>query len=249
MARAVRCRTKNDVQLHECGHQIDFFIVSSLFAIRMQSAMNDWLVWQLADSAFPTGGFSHSGGLEAAWQQGEVHSRADLTSFLEASLRQIGRGTLPFVMCAHHEPARLAELDRLCEAFTTNHVANRASRGQGRAFLAAAERIFGLASLPPPYGHLAPIFGAVMSRLEAKRQTTTHLFLFNHLRGLTASAVRLGIVGPMEAQRLQFALTPLGEEVLDHCRKLTLDDLAQTAPILEIWQGGQDRLYSRLFQS
>ena len=29
----------------------------------------------------------------------------------------------------------------------------------------------------------------------------------------------------------------------------TLDDIAQTAPLLELWQGAQDRLYSRLFQS
>jgi urease accessory protein UreF len=30
---------------------------------------------------------------------------------------------------------------------------------------------------------------------------------------------------------------------------LTLDDLVQTAPLLDVWQGAQDRLYSRLFQS
>ena len=30
---------------------------------------------------------------------------------------------------------------------------------------------------------------------------------------------------------------------------LTLADLAQTAPLLDLWQGAQDRLYSRLFQS
>ena len=27
------------------------------------------------------------------------------------------------------------------------------------------------------------------------------------------------------------------------------EHLAQTAPLLDLWQGGQDRLYSRLFQS
>jgi urease accessory protein UreF len=30
---------------------------------------------------------------------------------------------------------------------------------------------------------------------------------------------------------------------------LSLNQIAQTAPLLDLWQGAQDRLYSRLFQS
>ena len=37
--------------------------------------------------------------------------------------------------------------------------------------------------------------------------------------------------------------------ILKTCKTLTLDDIAQTSPLLDIWQGAQDRLYSRLFQS
>src|SRR5579872_7266707 len=80
---------------------------------------NEWLVWQLADSAFPTGGFAHSGGLEAACQHGELRNRAELTSFIETSLRQFGRGPLPFMTASYDQPERFPELDRLCEAFTT----------------------------------------------------------------------------------------------------------------------------------
>jgi urease accessory protein len=75
------------------------------------------------------------------------------------------------------------------------------------------------------------------------------LFFFLHLRGLVAAAIRLGIVGPMEGQALQHRLSAVAEEVLAQCGKLTIGEAAQTAPLLEIWQGTQDRLYSRLFQS
>jgi len=225
----------------------------------------DFLIWQLMDSAFPTGGFAHSAGLEAAWQQGEVRGRVELLAFAETSLDQLGHAGLPFVMAAFNAPEKLREFDQLCDAFTTNHVANRASRSQGRAFFTAVERIFPERRPParreddpicqravPEAGaphHFAPVFGACLWRLNVSRETTARMFFFNHLRSMLAAAVRLNIVGPMEAQILQKRLVPTMEEIMKRCGSLTLDDIAQTAPLLDLWQGAQDRLYSRLFQS
>jgi urease accessory protein len=213
----------------------------------------DWLLWQLADSAFPTGGFAHSLGLEAAWQHGEVQNRVELASFLEAGLQQLGQASLPFVMAAHAELGKLAELDQLCDAFTSNHVANRASRGQGRAFLAAVRRIYKLEdeshTLEAPFAHYAPVFGSSLRQLGIDRETTARIFFFNQLRSVLAAAVRLNIIGPMEAQMLQQRIAVTAEEILTRCEPLSLDDLAQTSPLLDLWQGAQDRLYSRLFQS
>jgi len=234
--------------------------------LQAASSGADFLLWQLVDSAFPTGGFAHSAGLEAARQHREVRNRDELLAFLETGLRQLGRAALPFVNTAFDEPERLAELDRLCEAFLSNHVANRASRLQGRAFLTAVERIFLERGQPcppvhaaadeladkavrAPFAHFAPVFGACLRQLGVPRDTVIRLFFFNHLRGVLAAAVRLNIVGPMEAQVLQHRLAPLAEEVVTRSAAFTLDDLAQTAPLLDLWQGAQDRLYSRLFQT
>jgi urease accessory protein len=204
--------------------------------------------------------------LEAAWQHGEVRGRAELTAFVEASLDQLGHAALPFVLAAFDAPEKLDEFDSLCDAFTTNHVANRASRAQGRAFLTAVERVFlergvyaasassGSKTLMRPEGrapsaHFAPVFGACLRLLEISRETTGRMFFFNHLRGVLAAAVRLNIVGPMEAQILQHRLSANAGMILKQCEPLTLDQIAQTAPLLDLWQGAQDRLYSRLFQS
>lgn len=219
---------------------------------------SEWLLWQLADSAFPTGGFAHSGGLEAAWQQGEIEGRRGLQEYLEASLHQAGTASVPWVTTAHAHPERLAELDLWCDAWLSNHVANRASRQQGRAFWTAVVCAFpGVTpdgggketrGTPEP-GHLAPVFGMILARLGVETGLAVSLFLFQHLRSLLSASVRLGIVGPLEAQALQHRLAPLGQEIAWNRRAATLDDLAQTAPLLDLWQGAQDRLYSRLFQS
>ncbi|MBL9128582.1 MAG: hypothetical protein JNL97_13090 [Verrucomicrobiales bacterium] len=208
------------------------------------------LVLQLADSALPAGGFAHSGGLEAAWQLGEIADSRQLAPFLEASLRQAFTAALPFVMAAHADPERLPELDRHCDAWTTNHVANRASRVQGRAFWTAVTRACLPESPPPPQpGHFAPSFGVLLSRLRLSAETTAHLFLFQHVRGLVSAAVRLGVVGPLEAQAIQFGLGDIVTRLAAQAPELTLDRLAQSAPLLDLFQATQDRLYSRLFQS
>lgn len=212
----------------------------------------DFLLWQLADSAFPTGGFAHSGGLEGAAQNGEIRNRVDLREWLSASLRQVSRAALPLANAAHEAPDRLSEIDELCDAFTSNHVANRASRLQGRALLMAAERIFAVNFEPdvvPACAHLAPVFGGVMRLLDVEGDMMRRLFVFQYLRGIIASAVRLNLVGPMEGQVIQRELSADAETVAESAAGFGLDELAQTSPLLDLWQGTQDRLYSRLFQS
>lgn len=218
----------------------------------------DWLVWQLADSAFPNGGFAHSGGLEAAAHLGEIRNRASLENWLGVSLRQAGRATLPWVSAAWQGKPPFEELDARCDAFLSNHVANRASRALGQAMLATAVRAFEVPhlrewraqmldqNLP---GHLAPVFGALVRSLGLDRPTALRLFTFTQLRGWISSAVRLGVVGPLEGQALQSRVAPLAETVVADAQHFTIDDVAQTAPFLEILQGHHDRLYSRLFQS
>ena len=214
------------------------------------------ILLQLADSAFPSGAFAHSGGLEAAWQCGEVPSLAALRRFARDALWQAGHGMLPLASAAHEHPARVPELDARCHAFLTNAVASRASIVQGRALLATCARVWPGApmralevSARALRGHHAPLAGAVLATLGVPLPRAQHLLLYLSVRGVLSSAVRLGILGPYAAQRLQVECAADVDAVLARCTALRETDLAQTAPLLDLLQAGHDRLYSRLFQS
>ena len=218
--------------------------------------MNAWMVWQIVDSGFPTGGFAHSWGLEAAWQSGEVTGDAELRQFLRDMISQVGHASLPFVTAAYADVARLQELDALSDVFLTNVVANRASRVQGGALLATCARTWprpAMATLEQRSRalcrHAAPIFGAVMRVLDIPLQETQRMFLFQAGRSVLAAAVRLGIVGSYRAQRLQHECSGDLDSVLERCGGLTDAEVAQTAPLIDVLQAAHDRLYSRLFQS
>ena len=218
--------------------------------------MSDWLTWQVVDSAFPTGVFAHSWGLESAWQQGEVDDLDTLRLFLEASIQQAGYASLPLVNDAYRSPEQLETLDELADAFLLNAVANRASRIQGRTLLGTAGRIWpseALAALQTradaTCAHVAPLSGATLRAVGLSLPAVQKVVLYGTARGVLSAAVRLGIAGSFEAQRMLYECGSWLDRIADRCSVLSIDDLAQTAPVLDLLQAGHDRLYSRLFQS
>ncbi|MFI5297532.1 MAG: urease accessory protein UreF [Polyangiales bacterium] len=220
--------------------------------------MSSWALLQLADSAFPSGGFAHSGGLEAAVQAGAVRSARELESLVHGVIWQCAISALPLVHAAHDDSARLEELDALSDATLWSHVGKRASRTQGRAFLDAASKTWSAPSIATwrvalterrIEGHFAPLFGAVARAVEVSREETSQAFLHAALRSILSAGVRLGVLGPYEAQAMTARAASTLERALREGCARSVDELAQPMPILELLQGTQDLLYSRLFQS
>src|SRR3989338_6985799 len=161
--------------------------------------MMDWLYLQLADSAFPTGGFAHSGGFEAALQLGEIQGATGVEKFLGDALWQIGHSSLLLATAMHTHKMHLTELDQLCDIFLTNHVSNRVSRTQGRTFLATCVRSFDAKELvalrseverSESFFHFGPLFGAILGALGVALEPMQRLLLHGALRAVVSAAIR-----------------------------------------------------------
>jgi urease accessory protein len=218
----------------------------------------DLLIWQIADTAFPIGGFAHSGGLESARHAGAVRDPETLREFLETAVVQARFGMLAFVKAAHEDAEPFLDLDALCDAFLVNHVANRASRALGRGLLYVAGTSLGhprLEALARDWQesgapqHYGVVFGAVGRLLSLPLSGTLRLALFIMARDLVSAAVRLNVLGPLRAQTILFGLADSIAQASNPEGVPSPHDAVQTAPVMDLLQNTHDGLYSRLFQS
>ncbi|BAM03377.1 urease accessory protein UreF [Phycisphaera mikurensis] len=216
-----------------------------------------WTLWQVIDSAFPAGGFAHSGGLEAAAQAGRVADAAGVERFARRRFRDLAAGPLVFVRAAGRaadDPPRLRDLDARCGAATAEAVAHRASLRLGGGLLAAARGLAlpGVAEAEAALaggGHLPVAFGLVTSAAGVGASEAARAFLFADARTVFSAAVRLGIAGPLDAQARLARLAAEAESLADGSLARSLEEVCTTSPLLTLLSGEQPRLYSKLFQS
>lgn len=214
---------------------------------------------QISDSCFPTGGFSHSFGLEAAIRCESVSNKESLHQFVVCSLENTGSFALPFMREAHQQwedIAALVSLDSVCEACMSNHVAKRASTRQGKSMLDTCSRVFTTSNQSLrdiarqlPHKHQPIIFGAVCGMLGIDLHSAMTTFLFSTIRTIVASAVRLDRVGPIEAQAIQAVIQKLIPDVIHKSKQQPSDEACLVYPHIDIIQNTHDTMFTKLFYS
>ena len=265
---AVKARLRDSAIEHSAPTVADgTSIVSNLHALLL-----------LSDSALPLGSFAFSSGLESylAHHRPLPLSASQLPSFdtfLRLSLSTLANTALPYVLTGHRHPASIVTLDNDFDASTPCMVARRASIAQGRALLAVWDRSFktqyrstsgsetavaALAAFSSALrtsehlnAHFAPLWGIVTQILAVPLHDSAYLFLFSHARTVISAAVRASVMGPYQAQTV-LASTELRNrirELVAEAWHKSVQDAGQNVPVMDLWVGRHEKLYSRIFNS
>jgi urease accessory protein len=196
----------------------------------------------LADGRSPTGGMSHSSGVEAAVHAGVVRDEETLAALLGARLRTTGlvSAGIATAACRHAAaPAELMVLDLEADARMPSAATRAASRAQGRGLLRLAR-----ASWPhPSYStggvlgerpHHAVVLGVAVAAAGGDAGDAASIGALSSVTGPASAAVRLMGLDPIAVTAI---LARLGREVDAVAAEARAANELPTAchPLLEIF--------------
>lgn len=104
-----------------------------------------------------------------------------------------------------------------------------------------------------PNGHLPPLFGVLGAISDLPLQQLMYVYLLNHAKTLLSAGIRASVLGPYHAQSLLASswLTTQIWKLVD--RDLNVprkpQDAGQSVPMIDLWGGRHEVVYSRIFNS
>lgn len=221
---------------------------------------NQLALMQLADSFFPSGSFTVSHGLEYLVQTKQIKDVAQLKTFLQIILHnKIGSCDLVALIHAYkgsqeNNISMIIDADR--QLFRQTLVAKNRQTMQksGRALLMVARQIWQdnqlqqLQLATEQFYCLHPIiFGVVAQIAETDEQNTALAFLHSFITSLLGAAIRLGVIGHIQAQKMLLFLSSDMTNAYSQARSLDINRMWSCTPTIDLAQMQHQQLKTRLF--
>ncbi|MGL4728059.1 MAG: urease accessory protein UreF [Bosea sp. (in: a-proteobacteria)] len=211
--------------------------------------------------AFPVGGFVYSHGLEWAFEAGDINDAPSLEAWLTDLFAHgapandaVLFGSMWRASEAADAPA-LAEIAELAIALANSNERRLETVTQGNAFMLAARAAWACAeheALREAWaGDVAyPLAVAVTAQgHDVPLDVALPAFLSGVAANLVSAAVRLGVVGQTDGQRITARLLPVIAALAEKSLNATLDDLGGAAFRSDLAAMHHETQYTRLFRS
>ena len=217
---------------------------------------------QLSDSFFPTGSFTLSHGLETLVQTGKIQSVPELQIFLQLLLRNKVGVTDVVALIHGHRGSQKDNLEAVRQAdrqlFVQTAIAkNRATQRQsGRALLMVASatwqderlEILNREAAQGKIHCLHPvIFGVVAAISGLSERDAVLAFLHGLVTSILGAAIRLSVLGHIQAQQVLHQLAPDIEAAWSTAASMKLEQMWSGTPSIDIAQMQHPKLPQRLF--
>ncbi|WP_181702436.1 urease accessory protein UreF [Chthonobacter albigriseus] len=213
------------------------------------------LALQHGDSAFPSGGFAFSWGLEELVNDGWISGEADISAFLADLLANRWHGFDRVALARAHEAPdldALAGIDRAVEIATWAAPMRAGSRRAGRALLGVHARLSGgpvadyraLVDVDGELGHLPVVQGLVWRTAGLDRNSSELLSAWTMAQGIAAAGLRLGLIGHLSAQTV---LTAARATIARLAAVSPPADLTAFTPVADVALSRHARRDARLF--
>lgn len=201
---------------------------------------------QLASPALPVGGYSYSGGLEAAIEAGMVKDAATAQRWIEDVLvHSVARLDAPALLRMMREPepwnasflASRETAELRAETVQMGYSLNRLLPDLGIPALALEEPSF-----PAAYAHAANAWG-----IDPHEALVA--YLWSWAENQVMAALKAVPLGQTDGQRILLALGERLEAFADEAQVMADEDIGSFAPGLAILSARHETQYSRLFRS
>lgn len=216
------------------------------------------LALQHGDSFFPSGAIAFSWGLEGLCRDGLVRDHKELLGFVEGQL--LGRWRTcdrPAVLAAYRARGDLrgvTDVDLALDALTLPTHLREGSRRCGAALLSVHYKLDNVGAAPyralvraeDVPGHLAAVQGLLWYRAGVAEASVAAMSAHSLVIALLGAAVRLAVIGHIDAQRILMRCHPLIEEAAMGASP-NVDEFSSYTPAAEIAAMRHESRDSRLF--
>ncbi|MEH7383705.1 urease accessory protein UreF [Bacillus sp. JJ1533] len=221
-------------------------------------------LFQLCDSNFPTGAFSHSYGLETYIQADKVHNQESFSSWLHVYVNEqlvYSDGLacrLVYEALEKGDFEKIWMLDRMLNAQNLPRETREGTQRVGDRMLILVKSLYDIPVLSEygerikqnkSFGHPAIVFTIVGQHLGVPAFTTILCYLYSTVSSLVQNAVRAIPLGQTAGQKTIQEFQDVLTEAVAKVEEMDEDDFGIVSPGLELSQMQHERVNVRIFAS